>query len=63
LAESLYPGLRVYCNDFRGPKKSNLSKITPANPNRSGPNLADMHRLRDDNVYEILGAIDLVKSK
>ena len=38
-------------------RKINLSGITPTNPNQSGQNLADMHRSRDDNGQEILGAI------
>ena len=44
-------------------RKSNLSGITPTNANQSGPNLADMHRLRDDNVQKILDAIGKVLAK
>jgi len=35
--------------------KFNLSGITPANRNRSGPNLINMHRSRGDNVRKIMG--------
>jgi len=43
--------------------KNHLSGITPANPNRSGPNLADMHRSRGNNVQSILGVIGPVRAK
>jgi len=33
-----------------GVRRSNLSGMTPANSNHSGPNLADLSRSRGDNV-------------
>ena len=43
--------------------KSNLSRITSANPSRSVPNFVQMHRRKGDNVDEILGAIGSVGAK
>jgi len=45
------------CDDFGGPKKSNFSGITSANPNQSKPNLANLQRPKTEKVREILGAI------
>ena len=44
-------------------RKINLSGISPANCNRCGRNLADMHRSRDDKVQDILIAIGPVATK
>ena len=52
MARLIWP---IYCND--------LSRITPANCDRSGRNLADRYRSRDDNVQKILGAIGKVGAK
>jgi len=40
---------------IHGWRKINLPGLTPASLNQSGPNLADVHRSRSDNVQEILG--------
>jgi len=46
-----------------GPKKINLSGITLANSNRSGPTFMYMHMKMGDDVRKISGAIDPAATK
>ena len=43
--------------------KINLSGITPADLKGPGPNLVHMHRSKDDNFQEILGAVGQAGAK
>jgi len=47
----------AYIVTISGSEKNNLSGITSANLNRSGSNLADMHRSRGDNVEKYFGCV------